>query len=101
MNLNPPTVRIFTFAAALTASSLACADHNSPWGEDWATDAMDVHDARFDSLNDDSITGSEFLADSLLDTGPGFDALPGMGGSALDVASGGGGGMGSGMGRGR
>ena len=96
MNRNPLTLRILTCAAALAASPLALADHNSVWGEDWATDTMDVHDARFDSLNDDSITGSEFLADSLLETGPGFDTLPGMGGSAIDVASGGG--MDSGMG---
>lgn len=91
MNRNPLTVRIFAFTAALAASPLALADHNSPWGEDWATDAMDVHDARFDSLDDTTITGSEFLADSLLETGPSIDTLPGMGGgSAIDVASGGG-----------
>ena len=97
MNRNPLTVRLFAFAAALTAAPLALADHNSPWGEDWATDAMDVHDARFDSLNDDTISGSEFLADSLLETGPSIDTLPGMGGgSAIDVASGMGGGMGGG-----
>ncbi len=92
MNRNPLTLRILTVAAALTASSLAFADHNSPWGEDWATDAMDVHDARFDSLMDDSISGNEFLADSLLDTGPSFDTLPGMGGGMMDVSSGGAGG---------
>lgn len=89
MNRNRLTVRSFTFAAALAASSLAFADHNSPWGEDWATDAMDVHDARFDSLGDDSITGNEFLSDSLLDVGSSFDSLPGMGGGMSDMASGG------------
>lgn len=99
MNRNPLTVRIFTFAAALAASPLALADHNSPWGEDWATDAMDVHDARFDSLNDDSVSGSDFLADSLLETGPRSTTLPGTGGGSrrVDVARGGtGGGMGGG-----
>lgn len=97
MNRNPQTARTFIFAAALAASPLALADHNSPWGEDWATDTMDVHDARFDSLSDDSISGSEFLTDSLLETGPRIDTLPGMGGgSTIDVASGMGGGMGGG-----
>ena len=58
--------RFLTAAAALSllvGAPTTMADHNSVWGEDWATDTMDVHDARFDSLNDDSITGSEFLAE--------------------------------------
>lgn len=62
---------------------VASADHNSPWGEDWATDAMDVHDARFDSLNDDSVTGNEFLADSLLSVDGGSRPDTAGGGSAM------------------
>ena len=54
---------------ALAAAPAAFADHNSPWGEGWATDAMGVHSARFDSLNDDSVTGNAFLEASLLDVG--------------------------------
>ena len=93
MNRNRNTVRSIAFIAALAATGLASADHNSPWGEDWATDAMDVHDARFDSLNDDTVVGNAFLEDSLLSVGASFDTLPGTGGSAM------GGGMGSGGGR--
>lgn len=63
------------------------ADHNSPWGEDWATDMMDVHDARLDTLDDETVTGSAFLADSLLTTGGGArpDTAGGgaMGGGAM------------------
>ncbi|MFP5506019.1 MAG: hypothetical protein ACLGH6_07455 [Gammaproteobacteria bacterium] len=92
MNRNRNTVRSIAFIAALAATGLASADHNSPWGEDWATDAMDVHDARFDSLNDDSVTGNDFLEDSLLSVGASFDTLPGTGGSMSGggAASGGG-----------
>lgn len=93
MNRNRNTVRSIAFIAALAAAGLASADHNSPWGEDWATDAMDVHDARFDSLNDDSVTGNAFLEDSLLSVGASFDTIPGTGGGSM------GGGMASGGGR--
>lgn len=94
MNRNRNTVRNITFIAALAASSLAFADHMSPMGEDWVDDAMDVHDARIDSLDDATISGNEFLADSMLETGSSFDTMPGMSDSALggmsDSAVGGG-----------
>ncbi len=59
----------FGTVVALAAAPAAFADHNSPWGEGWATDAMGVHSARYDTLGDGSVTGNAFLEDSLLDLG--------------------------------
>ena len=42
---------------------------------------MDVHDARLDTMGDDTVTGNEFLVDSLVSAG---------GGSRPDTAGGGG-----------
>nr|WP_157745249.1 hypothetical protein [Thiohalobacter thiocyanaticus]BAZ92929.1 ABC-type amino acid transport/signal transduction systems, periplasmic component [Thiohalobacter thiocyanaticus] len=83
------TIAASVLGMILSGSALvASADHNSPWGEGWATDMMDVHDARLDTMDDDTVTGNEFLADSLVSAG---------GGSRPDTA---GGGMGAGMGGG-
>ena len=44
------------FALVVLGTGAAMADHNSKWGEGTALDPLGMHDARYDSLADTSLT---------------------------------------------
>ena len=49
-------------AMLLGATSLACADHNSVWGEGWANMPNDIHNTRIETLSsDDPAAFHEFV----------------------------------------
>lgn len=43
-------------ALVVLGTGAALADHNSKWGEGTALDPLGVHDARYDSLQDSTLT---------------------------------------------
>ena len=97
-------ISLATLLAAL-ASPLAFADHNSPWGEGWASMPNDIHNTRLD----DDVSDTEFMefvqggggADSVNRYLDDDDTSVETGGGMSDEAGGSmAGGMGMGMGQG-
>lgn len=65
----------------LIASPLALADHNSIWGEGWASMPNDIHDTRIDTLDSDA-SGDfiDFVSQGSGASGDGSDMSGGNGG---------------------
>jgi hypothetical protein len=86
------SIKTALFTAALFATSLAMADHNSIWGEGLANMPNDIHNTRIETM--DSEDSSEFV--DFVSQGAGADSV-----NDAESISAGGGGMSGGMGGGR
>ena len=91
---NSVLVAMFTGATLLSAAAVA--DHNSVWGEGWASMPNDIHNTRIDTLGTDDDSFTDFVR-----YGDGADSVNRFADSTTSVAQGAGGAMVGGMGGGR
>lgn len=76
-------------ALTLAASGLAQADHNSVWGEGWASMPNDIHNTRIDTMDDDTDSFMDFVR-----MGAGADSENRFLTASSDTSGGGAGGQG-------
>ena len=72
-------------ATALVASAAAQADHNSVWGEGWASMPNDIHNTRLDTMDDDTDSFIDFVSQ-----GAGADSVNRYLDDSTDTSTGGG-----------
>jgi hypothetical protein len=55
-------LKLLAVIGALSVTPAAFADHNSIWGEGWASMPNDIHNTRIDTLDEDTAVFQEFVS---------------------------------------
>ena len=55
------TLALIVLAGGIAALSVVHADHNSPWGEGWASMPNDIHNTRIDTMDEDTDEFIDFV----------------------------------------